>query len=78
MLLYANQNLICANAYQVADIIFCRQHYQLGLPIVTAMDVVAQHANLPEYGLEWHKAPMALWDEWLQPYLGAQLSVRVV
>ena len=33
------------------------------------------HANLPKYGLSWHKEPMkGICDEWLQPYLGKSLS----
>lgn len=49
--------------------------YELGRSIITATNVVALHANLPKYGLSWHKEPMkGIWDEWLQPYLGKSLS----
>lgn len=49
--------------------------YELGRDITTATNVVVLHANLPKYGLSWHKEPMkGIWDEWLQPYLGNSLS----
>ena len=49
--------------------------YELGRKIITAVNVVALHANLPKYGLSWHKEPMkGIWDEWLLPYLGKSLS----
>ena len=49
--------------------------YELGVSIVTATKVVALHANLPKYGLTWHKEPMKdIWDEWLKPYLGKSLA----
>ena len=42
--------------------------YELGQRIVTATNVVALHANLPKYGLAWHKEPMkGIWDDWLLP-----------
>eukprot|EP01047_Picozoa_sp_COSAG01_P024154 COSAG01_NODE_1483_length_10158_cov_38.218290_15_plen_58_part_00 len=44
------------------------------MSVVTALDVVVWHANLPDYHMSWHKEPMSLWDEWLKPYLGKQLS----
>ena len=49
--------------------------YELGVPIRTATHVVALHANLPKYHLQWHKEPMkGIWDAWLQPYLGKSLA----
>ena len=42
----------------------------LGLTVSTTLDVVVKHADLPNYGLEWHKEPMTIWAEWLDPYLG--------
>ena len=38
--------------------------------------VVVKHADLPSYGLKWHKEPMSIWSEWLDPYLGQLLSTR--
>lgn len=48
--------------------------YKLGMPVVTAMDIVAFHAKLPDYSLKWHTEPTSIWDEWLRPYLGELLS----
>ena len=49
--------------------------YELGVAVKMVIGVEALHANLPKYGLEWHKEPMeGIWDDWLQPYLGKELS----
>lgn len=49
--------------------------YELGISIVTATKVEVLHANLPTYGLMWHKEPMKdIWDDWLKPYLGKSLA----
>ena len=48
--------------------------YGLGMAVTTALDVVVLHADLPSYGLKWHKEPMSLWAEWLEPYFGRDLA----
>jgi hypothetical protein len=47
--------------------------YVLGMEVLTNMAIVAEHAYLPKYGLEWHSEPMSIWDEWLNPYRGQAL-----
>ena len=47
--------------------------YVLGMEVLTNMAIVAEHAYLPKYGLEWHSEPMSIWDEWLKPYRGQAL-----
>jgi len=44
--------------------------YGLGMSVTTALDVVVQHANLPAFGLQWHKEPMSIWSDWLEPFVG--------
>ena len=49
--------------------------YELGVRVTLAVGVEVEHANLPKYGMHWHKEPMeGIWDQWLQPYLGKQLD----
>ena len=48
--------------------------YTLGLRVVLAIETQAFHANLPTHGEKWHKEPMTIWADWLQPYLGKSLA----
>lgn len=51
-------------------VVHAAKYGSLGLSMSTALDVVVKHADLPSYGLKWHKEPMTIWAEWLDPYLG--------
>ena len=49
--------------------------YELGWAVTLTLAATVYHANLPKYGLTWHKEPMeGIWDRWLQPYLGKSLA----
>lgn len=51
-------------------VVHAAKYGSLGLSVSTALDVVVKHADLPSYGLQWHREPMSIWSEWLDPYLG--------
>eukprot|EP01052_Picozoa_sp_SAG31_P022392 SAG31_NODE_1779_length_7293_cov_39.850153_5_plen_298_part_00 len=40
--------------------------------LTRACDLCA--ADLPRHGQSWHSEPMAIWQDWLQPYLGKSLA----
>jgi hypothetical protein len=68
-------DLSCSDKLLVLAVVHAAK-YQLGMTVTTALDMVVQHANLPTYGLQWHKEPMTIkiWSDWLEPFSGRLLD----